>query len=914
MVEEKPFKKIDQNKNRVGLQEVFEGGFTEDDPLADLRNHFYPESSDPLVERLSETNSVSEVLNLVGDVERLETMQLTQAVATIQHLQKLARHFNKARHDVATLNLMQDFNTQLKNSPHYSKLLNLIHDQLHQFPHNELAFILMCLSRFEEPLYNPVLRDIFLVLQRNINTLDLETLSYLSVGLRPNWLVQTGEDFRMVWRMAMAQCLPRLQHHLLNCSSPEELKQVAICFNRMTNIISDRMMDQLADKAMHLIKSGQVDRVDQDHLSTLNKLILLVKNLDTWHQEHGNYVYSLTSHLISKTQYMRPNHVLNLAEVLLSYGEPASLYYEVLHRLKEIIKTEEYQDDGVKLIRCLSTVMRLDQSAISFEEIEDHVKEVIDGPQLVYHMEDVYRILRSIGAVKDKRLVDKFFSRCLDYVRSGDLKAKYVASNYTNFWSPYTGHYRNLEFESEMTQIMKEDTEWTKYYNSPTMVAMKVQLLLSFGMELSPELASKLEACFPNMGPGALHNLARGIQTYFRRNKAGRWDKPFKDPSSAMNFADELNMMVSEASQKFVHHSLFHTQGKLDMLSLTRLVKSFSSRKELSVESHFNEIKGMVIAALRDHEMSTDRVNELSGTLFAREVNMTNVELLDAFADYVLRRPDPKEIHLMHIYRIFMASSKNGHKLPEEFLDLVSECLLRDMDNINCTSTLRTALALCSLNHLSKELARSVFSKEFMRKLDDEVEKCGGSGIYPKKLRLSLMELNRAVVLRYPEYGVPWFHDKYCIENMAKLREGNKSSTPEASVFRQEVYEELCALFGSWRFVREDTVSQYSNFVDFELSFDSSGHPIDMVSNPTSSCARKVALQIIPEHMFTEDIQKMKMKARDVLEELELQGWSVVAPNIFHWNSMQLAEPLAKRQYLESCIYGDEERRKQNKL
>ena len=87
-----------------------------------------------------------------------------------------------------------------------------------------------------------------------------------------------------------------------------------------------------------------------------------------------------------------------------------------------------------------------------------------------------------------------------------------------------------------------------------------------------------------------------------------------------------------------------------------------------------------------------------------------------------------------------------------------------------------------------------------------------------------------------------------------------------------------------------------------------------MVSNPTSSCARKVALQIIPEHMFTEDIQKMKMKARDVLEELELQGWSVVAPNIFHWNSMQLAEPFAKRQYLESCIYGDEERRKQNKL
>ena len=914
MGEGKTVEKIEESQGRAGLQEVFERGFIEDDPLADLRNHFYPESTDPLMERLSEANSVSEVLSLVDEAESFDTMQLTQAVATIQHLQKLAQHFNKARHDVETLNLMQEFNSQLKDSPQYSKLLRLIREQLHQFPHNELAFILMCLGRFQEPLYNPLLRDIFLLLQRNMNNLDLDALSYLSVGLRPTWLIHTERDFRMVWRMAMAQSLPRLQHHLLNCTSPEELKQVAICFNRITDIISDRMLDQLADRALSMIQGGQLDGVDQEHLSTLNKLIRLVKNTDRWHQEHGNYVYTLTSHLIGKTQHMRPGHILNLAEVLLSYGEPASLYYEVLHRLKEIIKTGEYQDDGVKLIRCFSTVVRLDQSALSFDQIEEHVKEVINGPQLVAHMDDVYKILRAVGAAKGKHLVDKFFSRCFDYVLSGDLKAKFVASNYTNFWSPYTGHYRNIDFESKMTRFIKEDVEWTKFYNSPVMVSMKVQLLLSFGMELTPQLASKLEACFPNMGPEALHNLSRGIQTYSRRNTAGSWDKPFKDPSAAMRFSEELNMMVSEASESFLHDSLHHTQGKLDMKNLTKLVKSFSSRKELSEESHFNEIKGMAVTALRDHEMSTDRVNELAGTFFAREVNMTNAELMNAFEDYVLRRPEPKELHMMIIYRIFLTSSKNGHKLTEEFLDLVSSCLLRDMDYINCISTLRTALALCCLNHLSKGLARSVFSKEFMRKLDREVEMCGGSGAYPRKLRNSLMELNRAVVLRYPEYGVPWFHEKYCIENEAKLRESNKSVTPESKVFRQEIYEELCAVLGGWRFVRENTVSQYSNFVDFEVAFDSSDQPIDLVSNPSGKYTRKVAVQVVPVHMFTEDIQKIKMKAKNALEELELQGWSVVAPSPFLWNSMQMAEPSSKRRYLETCLNGDEDRRQENKL
>ena len=271
MGEENAVEKVEQSPGVAGLQEVVGHGFIEDDPLADLRNHFYPESCDPLIQRLGEANSVSEVLSLVGEAERFETMQLTQAVATIQHLQKLAQHFKKARHDGETANLMHEFNSQLKDSPQYSKLLGLIHEHLHQFPHNELAFILMCLSRFQEPLYKPLLRDIFLLLQRNMDSLDLEALSYLSVGLRPNWLIHTERDFGMVWRTAMAQSLPRLQHHLLNCASPEELKQVAICFNRITKVISYRMLDQLADKALWMIQGGQLDRVDQEHLSTMNK-------------------------------------------------------------------------------------------------------------------------------------------------------------------------------------------------------------------------------------------------------------------------------------------------------------------------------------------------------------------------------------------------------------------------------------------------------------------------------------------------------------------------------------------------------------------------------------------------------------------------------------------------------------------
>jgi hypothetical protein len=90
----------------------------------------------------------------------------------------------------------------------------------------------MGLRKFQEPLCSPVLRDIFILLQRNMDTLGMEALSYLSVGLRPRFYQL--DNYRLVWRMAMAQSLPRLQRHLLDCNTADQLKRIAICFSNMT--------------------------------------------------------------------------------------------------------------------------------------------------------------------------------------------------------------------------------------------------------------------------------------------------------------------------------------------------------------------------------------------------------------------------------------------------------------------------------------------------------------------------------------------------------------------------------------------------------------------------------------------------------------------------------------------------------
>jgi hypothetical protein len=41
-------------------------------------------------------------------------------------------------------------------------------------------------------------------------------------------------------------------------------------------------------------------------------------------------------------------------------------------------------------------------------------------------------------------------------------------------------------------------------------------------------------------------------------------------------------------------------------------------------------------------------------------------------------------------------------------------------------------------------------------------------------------------------------------------------------------------MVGGWRYVKENSYSQYYNHIDFELAFDQQGNPVDMfASNPT---------------------------------------------------------------------------------
>ena len=741
--------------------------------------------------------------------------------------------------------MVVQFNEQLKADPLYEKLLQLIHSKIEDFPHNEVAFILMGLRKFQEPLCSPVLRDLFIHLQRNMDTLDMETLSYLSVGLRPRFY--TLDNYRLVWRMAMAQSLPRLQHHLVHCEDPEQLKRIAICFSNMTSIISDRMMDQMKETVLGMIDSGELCKLE--HLATLSKLVALVVNKSEWHQENGDYVLALTSQFIGKTQFLRPVQVIMLARVLLNFGEPASLYYEVYERLAEIVSTRQFEGN-VPMISCIGYIVRMNNNAMPLAEVEAMLEDIIDSPHLPDHISEVYDILRSVGVVNEK-LIDRFFKKSFEALKGNSYELIRFAIRYTNFHSPYTGQYQNEEFQAKLLDMVKasmsmtsqssdrkvnwRDLENNKMGVHPNEFAGKVRLLLSFGHELEPSVIDRLEDFFPNMGPEGLHNLSRGLQRFRKQAKNKRQ-------------MAKLEKRVLEVANDHVAKTLSQSGQNYRLSDSSFLLKIFEHPERELEKDSYGKVMEAVVNSVSNSKMSTHSARLVANELAqGKEATLSNVKLIDALVAFVMSKTDPQEIHISFLFKILFASSKNGHTLPDEFLDVLNKCLIRDIDYFNGLQSLQVARSLCAYQHLSQELARSVFSNEFMRKLDREMELCGSKILYAKKLRRTLMELNRGVILRYPDYGVPWFHEKYCNENASELRQLSKSSreTVEASAFRDGVFEQLCALLGGWRFVRENSLSKFSNHIDFEVVFDANNRPIDLMSNSRAVAdGQRVAVQV----------------------------------------------------------------------
>lgn len=155
---------------------------------------------------------------------------------------------------------------------------------------------------------------------------------------------------------------------------------------------------------------------------------------------------------------------------------------------------------------------------------------------------------------------------------------------------------------------------------------------------------------------------------------------------------------------------------------------------------------------------------------------------------------------------------------------------------------LSSAMALIFYQQLPLQLIHFIFTVEFLERVDRELracysrvmkinqlsvffidfENCLSQAVYPVKVRQLMMELNRAVCLDCPQADIPWFHEKYCLENV--VRPSNQGNVPSSNYFcilnllfflvyhnpmHKEVYQTLSQVAGGADYIKQNTYSPY---------------------------------------------------------------------------------------------------------
>ena len=593
-----------------------------------------------------------------------------------------------------------------------------------------------------------------------------------------------------------------------------------------------------------------------------------------------------------------------LCKVLKSYGEPVSVLYAVYHRLCEILQNKDFVGH-MPMINVISAVVSVNPSAVPIKDVEEILQTLISSHHLVDHVEDVFSIMRNVGIIKNE-LVDKFFLLSFDALKKEESSNEIVkfASRYMMMHSVYTGLYLNNQFEKKVVNsILQEMEEKNPIILHPKALASRISILLCFGEMLKPDHYQKFKDFLPQFSARSLLFISKAIDSqlkkltkfHFSVNPGTREQRsPFYE------MLEEMNLMINKASENKL--KAFDEEGSDDKLvDIADLMRNYIYRNDFFNE-YFNFVKGKLIERINEGEVSTKTVGSICTAVNNPRQKIETPELLRCLVRFYMSRPDPSELHTESLYRLLEICFDSGHVPDREFLQLFCQLLTRDIDSISGLRTITIAFILCYYNAVSKPLVTAIFSNEFMTRLDNEMKLASDRKHYPKMLRKGLMSLNRAVVLRYPEYGVPWFHSRYCAENEIHLR---LKRSVESLAMKEDVADCLSELLGGWRYFQENTFSQYYNTIDYEIHLNQKGRPIDLsMDRKESGEVVKVAILVLPPNMYTVDTRSLAGYLHANSEELKLQNWKVIELNPYNWNSMQMAEKKSKKEYLKQQLAG----------
>nr|XP_033800599.1 FAST kinase domain-containing protein 1, mitochondrial isoform X2 [Geotrypetes seraphini] len=305
---------------------------------------------------------------------------------------------------------------------------------------------------------------------------------------------------------------------------------------------------------------------------------------------------------------------------------------------------------------------------------------------------------------------------------------------------------------------------------------------------------------------------------------------------------------------------------------------------------------------------------------FLIRTNFLCTPLLDKIASVTLEHI--QKIHPSAIRGILLLFTVLNYDPPqaEQFFESCIQHVRSHLTTFDPHFLVLLGYTLAVKEYFLEDLIKVVFSVDFLTKLDAQLETLPAT--LNMKIRLQLMELNRAVCLECPEFQVPWFHDRYCQQLQHR---GNGY----VSTVQQQIHQMLGEILGGFNYAKVSVLTPYFYAIDFECILDKNKKPLLHVDqnmlladlakvqwgqhskllerNGLPPGAQRVAVEFLDSKAFCKNSCHLKGEYAMKKRHLEILGYHVVQIPHFEWNSMELSTKDAWMEYLRRKIFEDTE-------
>jgi len=597
----------------------------------------------------------------------------------------------------------------------------------------------------------------------------------------------------------------------------------------------------------------------------------------------GDYVILLLEQHMSRVHILTPMHVALLEKVMRSAKWPIVLYEELYARLCELIVKDDFTPEGISRMGLLSNLLSLKSTALPLHKLKQTLHQYLDKEDLEWNIEPLFRVIRNVG-LSDPNLLRLMFAKVFEIIKDDPHEFKFFIGKYRRTQSALHGFFRDRELEKEIEDIL--DRNIRECFETRNFCVYFSYLLPL--RNISAEILDKFYEFLPQMNAFDIMMISDGLRQSVQHQYRAK--TPLKN-----RYKQGENYQVLDEIALALHRQAQHllTKPGVDIMDICFILRSLEAGV-VACDENFNKLLNDAFSNVKD-QLNLMTVNELSRCLLSCAKQNEFPEILDSILTYFDESPLTKETSTGTLqYALDICFQYN--KTPSaNFLQMYAQNLYREMDGFDGIQVLSKMEYLAIFQALPKYLAKAVFSSEFMDQLDNEIKDISDNSNRISLTRRRLMRLNRCLVLQYPDYKVPWFHQQYCEQNPPAF-------SKVAGAFKDEVYKELCTALGNWRYVRLDSYSKYYNQVFIELNLDAQGNLIDLYTDNQTAPARRIALQTYDESSYTRNTKKLRGDGVHNNQQLSLQGWEVVTISPFRWNSMYLANSDTRQHYLQETV------------